>query len=261
MKFEGLTKSMGNFTRLVRRAKRLLYRMTYYIPMTSTKLAVLGCAILVLLTLYIVSDNGPSYGILGYTTIYSSGTITPPSLAANLFPYGGDWAKAIADITSISGMPGWQNWIKVDYNVLYNGKPTLRIDPDPNHSADDGDAGCAWIGQQGIGHFNVKAGDSVFFSCWIKTGSGSTGWIGGDWKTANYAFLTNQYPYDPKTQGTVYPNSGWTYVHRHFGPCDSRAALIMGLLNNQLGYNTGTSYSSTTPVWFAEPILYIGPNV
>jgi hypothetical protein len=192
-----------------------------------------------------------------YVQIPSSGTIQGVSTSPgqNLFPYGGDWSQAIVDSYAMSGRTGWQKWVTVDNTVLYNGKATLKVGPDPNWQTDSssGDEGCVWISAAGTsGGFRVKAGDCVLFLCWIKTGSASSGWIGIDWKDANWHILVNQYPYTTKT--IVSPNSDWTLVTRHFGPCDSRAVHVMGLLNNQ-------PQPTTTSVWFAAPVIEIGPNV
>ena len=94
----------------------------------------------------------------------STPTPTPMPIANNLAPIPNGWTTA--DTGMEWGIGGVAN-VVLDTNVLYNGNPTIRIDPPGN----TGNAARECDGP----YISIAPGDQIVFSCWIKTTASSLG--------------------------------------------------------------------------------------
>ena len=95
----------------------------------------------------------------------------------------------------------------IDYKVLYNGQPTLRIDP---HTAADTNG----AREAGSLSFSIHSGQHIVFSCWMKvqTGPGTT-WFAqhGCGARIGVDFYSDHYLTGISWAGPyVYPWQSWT---------------------------------------------------
>jgi hypothetical protein len=111
------------------------------------------------------SDNGIPSIYATYTPTTNTPTYVPTNTpSTNLAPIPNGWSTATNNMWLSCG--GVAN-VVLDYSILYAGAPTIRLDPvgSTNNYAREAD---------GPG-FAIKPGDTVTFSCWIKTSASSYG--------------------------------------------------------------------------------------
>src|SRR5208283_5194349 len=157
----------------------------------------------------VASASSPSPTPTPKPTTTPSPTPTPKP-TTNVAPVPNGWTTA--DTGMEWGIGGVTN-VVLDTNVLYNGNPTIRIDPVGN----TGNAARECDGP----YISIAPGDQIVFSCWIKTTASSLGdtnpnsggRIGIDFYSAAGRITGTDAP-----DGSVWtPTSGWpngqTYVN------------------------------------------------
>jgi hypothetical protein len=206
-----------------------------------------------------------------------SPTATPtptPTPTSNLTPFPTGWQVAVS---------GRENDV-LDYSVLYNGAPSIRIDPVGSTTNYARESDGPWL--------SVKAGDHIVFKCWIKTSTSSIGdpityhggRIGIDFYANGRITGTNAptggvwtpsegYPSDNAGTTVTWGTSTWTQVTMDF--------IVQSQYPADGGYaGWGTQYSAgqmVTPTaiipwlqvfadsndiavgWFAGTVLQINP--
>lgn len=114
------------------------------------------------------------------TSIYATYTVTPsastpttspvptptatptttPSSATNLEPIPSAWSRATNGMyLSVGGVGN----VVLDYNVLFNGNPSIRIDPKSYNEEANGKS------------LSIKPGDHIVYKVWVKTSSSALG--------------------------------------------------------------------------------------
>ena len=153
-------------------SKRLLYRVTSYITMPSIRVAVLACAAIVLLTLWVASNNGASFGTSnGSVTVQSYGTIASSvDLPQQNMLLNPDFSQGYAYWGGENGWRADQNpegFAFIDYSQGHDAPPCMKLEPDPYGigpaQGDQGDSGACWQG------FSITPGCIIRFGVWVKT--------------------------------------------------------------------------------------------
>jgi hypothetical protein len=101
-------------------------------------------------------------------TLTPTPTPTSTPSANNLVPIPRAWSSStIGGTASTSNSIGGVANVILDNGVLHNGNPSIRLDPigsTPNYARE---VDAPWL--------NIKPGDHIVFSCWIKTSASSYG--------------------------------------------------------------------------------------
>jgi hypothetical protein len=101
-------------------------------------------------------------------TLTPTPTPTSTPSANNLVSIPRAWSSpTIGGTASTSNSIGGVANVILDNNVLHNGNPSIRLDPvgsTPNYARE---VDAPWL--------NIKPGDHIVFSCWIKTSASSYG--------------------------------------------------------------------------------------
>lgn len=194
----------------------------------------------------------------------------PPKPAVNLAPLPSAWYLTFGEGEQI---------IQLDYNVTFNGQPSVRLDPhvpgvDVNSAREVNSIA-----------FSVKPGDRIVFSCWIKTSESGFGdtdpfsgaRIGIDFYGEGLRIRGWQSAVYPETAQTIQQN----YVPWGTGEWIQKTIEMVVpqtfRSDGYLGYPRGVQVNPTTMVlwmqvwsstygatdpgqaWFANPQLFINP--
>ncbi|HZK68864.1 MAG TPA: hypothetical protein VFC36_04620, partial [Paludibacter sp.] len=232
------------------------------------------------------SDSGVPSIYATYTPTSTTTTTTTTTIqtiqSSNLAPIPNSWSYATNGMWFSAG--GVSNNV-LDYNVRYNGEPTMRQDPvwSTNNYAREVNGP----------YLNVKPGDHIVFSCWIKTTAssygdkdlnsgarigidfyGTKGALGGSVSPNGAVWTTTGgYPSNTYLNYVHWGTNTWTKIEMSFTVAQSYPA-IYGYAGN---YNYATGqwvtpsaiipfmqvYSSTYgtsdsgQAWFADPQLTI----
>ncbi len=96
------------------------------------------------------------YLTMNPTTTTTTPTTTPTTSTGNLGSIPSAWAL------------DWYSNIKLDTSVLYNGNPSIRLEPSVGSENPAREVNPKYVGTWPYCDFKAKPGDHIVFKCWIK---------------------------------------------------------------------------------------------
>ena len=235
-----------------------------------------------------------SYTYRWYQRATPTPTPTPtptsiPSTTSNLTPFPTGWEAPSIGGTSSAwsvGLSGVTN-VVLDNSVLYNGQPTIRIDPTGSSTDPDRENDGPWI--------TVHPGDHLVFSGWVKTQASTIGdtymyhgiclgvdFYGANGRICGVSSPTGQpwtpsggYPSDNGAEFVSWGHTSWVQIKIDFTVASQYPADTFGSgFGTNFAYSVGqmvapvalipyfwcmNSSGDTASAWFAGAVLYINP--
>ena len=214
---------------------------------------------------------------------------TPTPTPSNLTPFPTGWETPSIGGTSSAwsvGLSGVTN-VVLDNSVLYNGQPTIRIDPTGSSTDPDRENDGPWI--------TVHPGDHLVFSGWVKTQASTIGdtymyhgiclgvdFYGANGRICGVSSPTGQpwtpsggYPSDNGAEFVSWGHTSWVQIKIDFTVASQYPADTFGSgFGTNFAYSVGqmvapvalipyfwcmNSSGDTASAWFAGAVLYINP--